>query len=85
MILSHNAAVFIHAFNHKLGSIGRDLQELRAEKVHRVSKVIDGMAICYHCIPTGFMISLAKLEHGREGRLDVVGTIESDSLSALVY
>jgi hypothetical protein len=85
MILSHNAAVFIHTFNHKLGSIGRDLQELRAEKVHRVSKVVDGMANCDHCIDTGFMISLAKLEHGREGRLDVVGTIESDSISAFVY
>ena len=85
MILSHNAAVFIHTFNHKLGSIGRDLQELRAEKVHRVSQVIDGMANRYHCIATGFMISLARLEHVRGGRLDVVGTIESDSLSALVY
>ncbi len=33
MILSHNAANIIHAFNHRLGSIRRDLQELRAEKV----------------------------------------------------
>jgi hypothetical protein len=33
MILSHNGAIFIHAFNHRLGSIRRDLQELRAEKV----------------------------------------------------
>ncbi len=32
MILSHNAAIFIHAFNHRPG-IRRDLQELRAEKV----------------------------------------------------
>jgi hypothetical protein len=85
MILSHNAAVFIHTFNHKLGSIGRDSQELRAEKVHRVSQVIDGMANCDHCIATGFMISLAKLEHLREGRLDVVGTVESDFISAFVY
>jgi hypothetical protein len=85
MILSHNAAVFIHTFNHKLGSIGRDLQELRAEKVHRVSKVVDGMANCDHCIDRGFMISLPKLEHGREGRLDVVGTTEPDSISAFVY
>ena len=33
MILSHNAAIFIHTFNHRLGSIRRDLQELRSEKV----------------------------------------------------
>jgi hypothetical protein len=72
MILSHNAAVFIHTFNYNTGSIGRDLQELRAEIVHRrVSQVIDEMANCYHCIATGFMISLTKLEHVREGRLDV--------------
>jgi hypothetical protein len=45
MILSHNAAIFIHAFNHRLDSIWRDLQELLAEKVHRFSKVMDGMAI----------------------------------------
>jgi hypothetical protein len=31
------------------------------------------------------MISLTKLEHVREGRLDVVGTIESDFISAFVY
>jgi hypothetical protein len=85
MILCHNAALFIHTFNHKLGSIGRDLQELRAEKVHRVSKVVDGMVNCDHCIGAGFMISLAKLEHSREGRLDVVGAIEWDSISAFVY
>jgi hypothetical protein len=85
MILSHNAALFIHTFNHKTGSIGRDLQELRAEKVRRVSKVIDGMATFYHCIATGFMISLAKLEHRREGRLNAVRTVESDFISAFVY
>jgi len=32
MILSHNAAIFIRAFNHSLDSIRRDLQELRTEK-----------------------------------------------------
>ena len=68
-----------------LGSIGRNLQELRAEKVYRVFQVIDGMANCYHCLTTGFMISLTKLEHVREGRLDVGGTIESDFISAFVY
>ena len=69
MILSHNAANFIHAFNHRLGSIQRDLQELRAEKVHRVSKVMDGTANSDHCITTDFVISLAKLDHSPEARL----------------
>ena len=86
MILSHNAAIFIHAFNHRLGSIRRDLQELRAEKSsHRVSSVMDGMANRDHCIATDFVISPAKLDHGREGWLQVVGTMESDSISAFVY
>ena len=84
MILSHNAAIFIHAFNHRLGSIRRDLQELRAEKVHRISKVMDGMANRDHCIATDFVISLAKLDHGREGSPAVVGTMESYSISAFV-
>jgi hypothetical protein len=85
MILSHNAAIFIHAFNHRLDSIRRDLQKSRAEKVHRVSKVMDGMANRDHRITTGFVISLAKLDRGREGSPDVVGTMKSDSISAFVY
>jgi hypothetical protein len=84
MILPHNAAVFIHTFNHRPGRIRRDLQELRAEKIHGVSQVIEGMANWYHCIATGFMNSPGKLEHVREGRRDVVGTIESDFISAFV-
>ena len=85
MILSHNAAIFIHTVNHGLGSIRRDLQELRAEKVHRVSKVMDGMANRDLCIATEFMISLANLDHLREAWLHVIGTMESDSISAFIY
>jgi hypothetical protein len=84
MILSHNAAIFIHTFNHRLGSIRRDLQELRAEKVHRVSKVMDGMANRDHCIATGFVIHWQSGSFP-EGWLHVVGTRESDSISAFVY
>jgi len=86
MILSHNGAIFVLSFNHRLGSIRRDLQELRAEKTsHRVSSVMDGMANRDHCIATDFVISPAKLDLGREGWLQVVGTMESDSISAFVY
>jgi hypothetical protein len=46
---------------------------------------MDGMANRDHCIATDFVISLAKLDHGREGSLQVVGTMESDSISAFVY
>ena len=64
------------------GEIGRNC-ELR--KFSRVSKVMDGMANRDHCIATDFVISLAKLDHGRETSLHVVATMESDSISALVY
>lgn len=51
MILSHNAAIFIHVFNHSLGRIQRDLQELRAEETcHRLSKVmghaVEKVSVC---------------------------------------
>jgi hypothetical protein len=79
---SHNAAIFIHAFNHRLSSIRRDLQELRAEKVHRVSNVWTGLSIA---IIADFVISLAKLDRGPKGQLQVIGTMELDSISAFVY
>jgi hypothetical protein len=85
MILSYGAAIFVHAFNHGLGSIRHKLQELRAEKVHRVSKVIDGMVNRDHCISTDFVISLAKLDHNPEARLKVIKTMESDCISAFGY
>lgn len=56
--------------------------ELR--KFSRVSKVMGGMANRDHCIATDFLISLTKLDHGREGSLHVVGTMHSDSISAFV-
>jgi hypothetical protein len=77
-------SLFTHSIT-SLAASGEIYRKLRAEEVHGVSKVVDGMANCYHFIATVFMISLAKLEHGREGRLDVGGTIESDFISAFVY
>ena len=77
--------LFIHAFNHRLGSIRRDLQELRAEKFSPRFQGNGSDGIRDHCIATDFVISLAKLDHGQEGRLHVVGTMESDSISAFVY
>jgi hypothetical protein len=61
------------AFNHRLDSIRRDLQELRAEKVHRVSNVWTGWSIA---IIADFVISLAKLDRGPKGRLQVIGTMD---------
>jgi hypothetical protein len=46
---------------------------------------MDGMANRDHCIATELVISLAKLDHGQEGSLHVVGTMESVSISAFVY
>jgi hypothetical protein len=45
---------------------------------------MDGVANRDHCIATDFVISLAKLDNAREGRLHVAGTMESDSISAFV-
>jgi hypothetical protein len=43
-----------------------------------------GMANRDQCTATDSVISLAKLDHGQEGRLHVAGTMESDSISAFV-
>ena len=44
-----------------------------------------GMANRDDYTATDFVISLAKSDYGREGWLHVVGTMESDSISAFVY
>jgi hypothetical protein len=44
-----------------------------------------GMVNRDHSITTDFVISLANLDHGRDGRLHVVGTMQSDAISAFVY
>ena len=85
MILSYGAAIFVHAFNHRLGRIRHNLQELRAEKAHRVARVKDGTVNRDHCITTDFVISLAKLDHSAEARLKVNKTMESDCISAFGY
>jgi hypothetical protein len=46
---------------------------------------MDGMANRDLCIATEFMISLANLDHLREAWLHVIGTMESDSISAFIY
>jgi hypothetical protein len=85
MILSHNGVIFIHAFNHKLDSIGEICGNSEAEKIFApFPTVMDGVANRDHCIATGSMISLARLNHRRDGRSDVAGTIKSDSISAFV-
>jgi hypothetical protein len=81
MILFHNAAMFIHAFNHRLGSLRRDLEELRAEKFSpRFQRNgSDGQSRSLH------RYRVRELDHGRDGWLHVVGSMKSDHISAFVY
>ena len=44
----------------------------RKLRIARVEPVIDGMPDRAHCMATDSVISLAKLDHGQEGRLHVV-------------
>jgi hypothetical protein len=83
MTLSHNAAIFIHAFNHRLGSIWRDL----LRKSQRFPKVMVGMGrpIAIIAFPTDSVISLTKLDHRQEGTASCPWNLESDSISAFVY
>ncbi len=41
-------------------------------RLQRVEHVVDGMAERAHCMASDSVISLAKLHHGRGGRLHVV-------------
>ena len=64
---------------------GINVLELEAEKVHRVSKVIDWTVNRDHFITTDFVIPLAKLDHSSEARLKVIKTMESACISAFGY
>ena len=77
-------SLFAHSITGSAAS-GEICNNCGLRKFVAFAKVMGGMVNRDHCITTQYVISLAKFGHDREGRFHIVGTTQSDALSAFVY